>query len=476
MASVPKFGRKPVNRDDPQDWKPALNSFSVIPEGHQTDMRSADWIGDLHDRLAKDAIVFERPYPPQLLKRYKSFFGGQPKLPAGQTWPLTSRNHKLPELRGKAMNFLAQIDLESLPHIPALSLLPKTGTLYFFADTALDWLREEVTERACVIFSETANHDLTDTPQPKNSLPCYGLEFHYRVQGAENYEEAPANFVKWGVKPHVVETFVDQTYKDMEPWAGELSEEEQGVFQKLWQQKSGATMTAVFPVVEAVNDKPVYDRSPAIRKRFNAPFSWRFIDYIAAYIIRSFNDESGPKSWGNGVPPHAVAEIIARARSWRNLSLHWGFDTAPTEAEKARFQNWIDELLDFLKTLRVDFSSSIYGCWAATLEQIGDLYITKEGSIRDLAPDDLYRALRDRHAVLTSGTFVNCTMHMMGGNGKGIQATDVDLTTHVLLLQLDSDYGINWMWGDVGTLTFWISKKDLAARRFDKAFMTMAGH
>jgi len=43
-----------------------------------------------------------------------------------------------------------------------------------------------------------------------------------------------------------------------------------------------------------------------------------------------------------------------------------------------------------------------------------------------------------------------------------------------LLLQLDSyDYpgGSGWCWGDAGTLYFWVTKQDLAARRFDRCWM-----
>ncbi len=42
-----------------------------------------------------------------------------------------------------------------------------------------------------------------------------------------------------------------------------------------------------------------------------------------------------------------------------------------------------------------------------------------------------------------------------------------------LLLQLDSDESQGWMWGDMGTLFYWIRKQDLAARRFENAWMIL---
>jgi uncharacterized protein YwqG len=41
----------------------------------------------------------------------------------------------------------------------------------------------------------------------------------------------------------------------------------------------------------------------------------------------------------------------------------------------------------------------------------------------------------------------------------------------LLLLQLDTDDDIGWMWGDTGTIYYWIRRQDLRAARFDRAWM-----
>lgn len=43
----------------------------------------------------------------------------------------------------------------------------------------------------------------------------------------------------------------------------------------------------------------------------------------------------------------------------------------------------------------------------------------------------------------------------------------------VLLLQLDSDESADIMWGDAGMLYFWIRRSDLAARRFERTWLTL---
>ncbi len=44
-------------------------------------------------------------------------------------------------------------------------------------------------------------------------------------------------------------------------------------------------------------------------------------------------------------------------------------------------------------------------------------------------------------------------------------------TEWILLLQVDSDDDIGWMWSDAGMLYFWIRKDDLARRNFDHVWM-----
>lgn len=43
----------------------------------------------------------------------------------------------------------------------------------------------------------------------------------------------------------------------------------------------------------------------------------------------------------------------------------------------------------------------------------------------------------------------------------------------VLLLQLDTDDEVQWMWGDMGILYFWIRRQDLEARAFERAWCVL---
>ena len=86
------------------------------------------------------------------------------------------------------------------------------------------------------------------------------------------------------------------------------------------------------------------------------------------------------------------------------------------------------------------------------------------------------------HAPLTwspeeDGNHFELTCHQMLGHPPSIQDdTLLRAKRQILLLQVDSDYGMQWIWGDVGHLQFWILPEDLSAGNFDEVEITFAGH
>lgn len=60
-----------------------------------------------------------------------------------------------------------------------------------------------------------------------------------------------------------------------------------------------------------------------------------------------------------------------------------------------------------------------------------------------------------------------------GYTGEKARVLESGRTDWILLLQLDTDEDAGMMWGDCGMLYFWITKDDLAARRFDRSWMVL---
>jgi len=77
------------------------------------------------------------------------------------------------------------------------------------------------------------------------------------------------------------------------------------------------------------------------------------------------------------------------------------------------------------------------------------------------------------HAVRPEGG------HQMLGHADLIQGSMLDDQTPaagdewVLLLQLGSDNGLDWMWGDAGHLYFWISRRDLERGEFSRMWQRL---
>lgn len=94
-----------------------------------------------------------------------------------------------------------------------------------------------------------------------------------------------------------------------------------------------------------------------------------------------------------------------------------------------------------------------------------------EPAVYDLLPHVVKADLDARHRLPSQGRW-----HQMFGHGIDIQGAAADHAHDHLLLQLHSDGMLQWMWGDMGVVQFWISADDLAARRWDRVALTIESH
>jgi hypothetical protein len=81
---------------------------------------------------------------------------------------------------------------------------------------------------------------------------------------------------------------------------------------------------------------------------------------------------------------------------------------------------------------------------------------------------DVVAALSHRHSSRS---------HQMLGKGEVVQvAADEMKDRYLLLLQLGPDMALNWTVGEMGPLQYWITPKDLAAKRFQNAILTIEAY
>lgn len=180
----------------------------------------------------------------------------------------------------------------------------------------------------------------------------------------------------------------------------------------------------------------------------------------------------------------------------------WGFD--PKDAGSARvFYRPAGSAIAPARTPEELPDGGDYPACAVSFEPYGDLpdLPSDQAPALELGEeaDERYRAIRE---YLASGGGQAC--HKLLGYAQPVQGTMEeecalvtgglycgDASGHEdpraaelrrdaarwrLLLQLDSDDHASMMWGDVGMLYFWVRDDDLAAQRFDRAWMILQCH
>ena len=201
------------------------------------------------------------------------------------------------------------------------------------------------------------------------------------------------------------------------------------------------------------------------------------IDRIARNLLKRAN--GGRWAGSQQAAPDLIAGIKEDAAKWVASAASRGLDEATDQDAAKEFASWLSGLARqrFVRhliatALRVGMKGAVQ-------------YAITSPRAAALIPPSYYNELENDHLPARAtkpGAMVACqpwqvsgSYHQMLGNtGSSQEARSVD-RKEVLLLQLKSDYGVNFMFCDVGEAEFWIARDDLAARRFDKVFATTCG-
>jgi uncharacterized protein YwqG len=115
------------------------------------------------------------------------------------------------------------------------------------------------------------------------------------------------------------------------------------------------------------------------------------------------------------------------------------------------------------------------------LDELDEDFTAYQRLSEDLAPDDkapwhrmfgwpdlVQDAMQLECQLASSGLNVGGPEGYRDPRAAGLAAGAADW---LLLLQLDTDDALTWMWGDVGTIYYWIRRQDLLAGRFDQTWL-----
>lgn len=432
----------------------------------------------------REAVLLHRPYPPHNAPRTNSKFGGLPRLPAHYEWPRDGK--------GAPLHFLAQIDCADIGFATSL---PERGVLFFFAreDEEQIWNDDNwIRDAARVIYALDAFAATPPRPHPEDLGPVGGGYYPPNAwrEVLQLEEHGPSVHVEWPIKPLRIYTWPDALFEEPEKhgtgWLGRLKATLQKEVPQIdWQahearQQIYAERQKTFRVAahaEATGQAPVSGERPIFHEQKVAqaifehatdgplayPQHWVQIEYATRAFICDFRE-------GRTHPILDEAQLPA-ARKWLEKSRLAGFESDVTIADRAAFRAWI-MLLEKPSKDRPQ-SKIPYGDFVFTslLCQIR-LWAGDPAKAALIAPH-IYQEMQFYFA---GDTVWGLQYSQMFGHPPSAQEPLHPDDTTLCLLNLASDAGLGWMFGDVGNATFYILPADLARKDFSKVKAEVVGH
>ena len=437
-------------------------------------------------RHRRDAVLLHRPYPPHEGRRTNSKFGGLPRLPAQYEWPRTPS--------GVPLHFLAQIDCAD---VGFPTQLPERGVLFFFGrdddeqlwDAA--WNEQADASQDCRVLYALDAFAATPPREAPADLPPIGGDFPGPAwrEFAREGERGPSVHVEWPIEPYRIDTWPDALIGDPEDevsaWPAFLSRLFRPQSNPTWQEldsrrqsyaehleqcraEAYALATGEPPPAEPASARRDPDDGRAIF--FHAeigpeawPQHWLAIAFAARALLHR------PASM-LGADAAVQAPLIAAAEAWLRRSEDAGFDEPVSPEVRSEFRAWMtgirrkdDESPLYYSAAEIVFKSMVEVIRAWAGDPVRAARIT----------EPVYAAMRSR---LGAHSIFGVQYSQMLGHAPSAQDPLHPDDPTICLLNLSSDHGLGWMFGDVGNCTFWIRPSDLARRDFTRIWGTIEGH
>ncbi|NSX55451.1 DUF1963 domain-containing protein [Parasulfitobacter algicola] len=404
----------------------------------------------------RDAVYLHRPF---LLDENNdtslSHLGGLPSLPVNIDWPRDSYE--------RAMHFLAQIDCASLPKISFN--LPNAGLLLFFGclDDEDCW---QAPNSVRVIHVLDTHHEKHKPPDDLLPLFPHG---HQRYRTLEMPDDAPVKvFRHWPVQLYRVDDW--PTHVQGCDWQ-ELTDRK---YDDMRERMIAAELFRVTGTAPNFTDKYPHWRYRCPRDLDDGPpfpQVWGMIDKIArAFCYHSDRSDKDLISQDD-----LQAKAVTRAHAFIKQARRIASNHIPTVRDSTYFLDWLRPLIssdnDAVQHLIKD---AVSDGMRMALEEMAIDPVGRANVPADYFQEASWHYLPTTahlDATLRPRFRADYSHHkMLGYRRMGGADPDFDNDDNVMLLQLFSDDALQFCFYDHGFAEFWISKKDLADRRFDKAF------
>jgi hypothetical protein len=411
---------------------------------------------------ARAAVLVRRSdLPVPLSHAARSFFGGLPKLPPEFDWPRAEVRAAV-EMETVALTFIAQIDLTELPNSEIRSLLPQTGTLYFFCSSV--FVGEGYPPCKVYYFPASAAA-FPDREPPTDLMPLAGnggdsqvtwldpaTDFHSKVEF-----KYPVAFLP----------FRDFAFKD-DPVGGELL--------------VGALCEALGPGDPKETDLLLYRQADDYAKDEDWPFSWLLITYVVRSVLTHMQGDLKPSPYRkplNDETRATLQDIEAGANRWLERSglspPLGGVDANAIDA----FRAWCADVALRYGKIRGRLSVFPGDLGNAINHTIRYLAAHDEQALAE-APQHYVANLKQRNRWKTPSAkdgqhrFFSTAIHQILGYGSSWQGAPAEHSDEVLLLQIQGDDAFfNWHTNCGCVLHFWIGRDALSKLDFSEVEATL---
>lgn len=436
---------------------------------------------------AYESVAFKHQFPPRFPILGRTYFGGLPTAPADFSWPRAPG--------GTPFTFMAQVDCSELPDFRLRKFLPGSGVLHFFVNwEVVDGVLEAQSWPNHVVFSRGTAGSWCEPRQPDDLPPCYGASnagYHFPwLKHSLGTRPYPRAFAKKAMRMGVVRTFANE-------YPPELDSKSAVRYQEIQEEEQTAELARFFgdPVTADELPEPAREYSAkrtVQRPTATFPTAWIDIEIVCGLFLKELLEtgikqiERGKDVCGQPWPPDPAAvraayeDATTESHAWIARSRSAGLMSPVPEADRTAFWSWLEEM----NAASVDIGDS-RSAW--TLNRLiweavrtsAHICLSASEAASSLVPMEIMGELRMEHSVLVAGKWYRrAGRHQMFGAGRNVQgaaryALEVD---DILLLQLDTDWAMQWMLGDCGVLQYWISLPDLRAQRFDRVRVTLEGH
>ena len=460
----------------------------------------SDNLDELNKQLLKyeeEALLVKRIYPPSNICQETSRLGGLPNLPPHMEWPraFSRKDSRL----NIPLHFLAQINCLELPQT---NHLPKQGTLFFFADISRDmvWDIEDPTSY-CRVLYDPSSDIYPEVRQPPEDLEI--TRGTWSKKPIKYYPGWPIEFFKMRSWP-VTSSYPYRWWenKDTKP------------YDRLRYTKVVSELFRVFPMPLASQDwKTVGFKKIASNLSYcflptdfasNFQYTWGMVQIFASIIKDRCQDKitkgsTYTKSSINQAVDFDYENILNDADRWLKRSMEKDFflalshDPSKGNDEKRSFEGWLRAITNVIQ----DYSSRFRSITEITAPVMGRaihesmsqiiLLSAQDCRLRSLIPKSVYQAMENDHLILQAvpdtnnqnnfwNIYATSNAHQMLGWTSTAQ--DFSFSTEenkTVLLQLESDRILDFLFCDCGEITFIINKDDLQNNYFENVYAITSG-